>query len=163
MHAVRPSPDGRAFSEHTWQRPEFIETPAMRYVHFLYSMRWFYDMVDADGRPTPDQNHVRATAFEHMVQQHSRASPTLLYPTSSPPQLPSRSRTSFRRSPSTEDTPMEPAEAPASSPLGARPTAADIPREQRTLRFDPDNRLVSYAPSDAPPRTDFTRKRRRKE
>ncbi|WFD02421.1 hypothetical protein MOBT1_001103 [Malassezia obtusa] len=164
MHAVHPSPDAHSFTEPTGHRQDFVETPAMR-------MRWFYDMVDAEERtpptpPAPEPERIRASTFERMVQQHSRASPTLLYPMSSSPPPLADARGARHRSTSWPDTPMDDAAdaSGARAPAGAAgaPTH-DIPPEPRTLRFGPDHRLVSYAASEAPPRADFTRKRRRKE
>ncbi|WFC97263.1 hypothetical protein MBRA1_003930 [Malassezia brasiliensis] len=160
MHAVHAGPASpRSASVGEWHRGEFVETPAMR-------MRWFYEMVDAEAqaaRTEPDRTPL--PPFDQMVQQHSRASPTLLYPpSSSPPPVLARAasaapRTS--RAPSTADESPLSTDVPmydAPRPAHARPSDAPEPR---TLRFDPEHRLVSYAASAAPPRAEFIRKRAR--
>ena len=53
------------------------------------------------------------------------------------------------------------AAACSNSETGSGPADDTAAPEPRTLRFDPDHRLVSYAASEAPPRAEPTRKRPR--
>ncbi|KAI3613924.1 hypothetical protein CBS9595_004101 [Malassezia furfur] len=129
-------------------------------------MRWFYEMVDAEAhaaRTEPERTPL--PPFDQMVQQHSRASPALLYPPSSspPPPLARAASAAPRtmRAPSAADAAPPSADVPMyDAPRPARARASDA-HEPRTLRFDPEHRLVSYAASAAPPRAEYTRKRAR--
>lgn len=180
VHAGPASPRSASAGEAAWHRAEFVETPAMRYVaRSRSSMRWFYDMVDAESaaaRTTAEPDRTPIHTFDYMVQQHSRASPALLYPPSSsspppPPPMPARRTSSAARAlprapswaddaPLGADVPMHDVRGDARPPR-VRPADDAAAPEPRTLRFDPDHRLVSYAASEAPPRAEPTRKRPR--
>lgn len=126
-------------------------------------MQWFYDMVERHEHETQRPGE---GVLDRLVQQHSSHSPTLLYPPASSPPIPQRA-SSLSSSKSMLEDAAWPADTSASHSdiyeTAEMPDITEVEHEPRTLRFDPNHRLVSFPSSAAPPRTGFTRKRQRKE
>lgn len=148
-------------------------------------MRWFKEIVEAHQKETRTaaQEHTPpyATAFEQKRQQPAR--PSARYASVSPP-------SSLHAWPSGDTSVGSRAErwlddVPVPWAGDASTSRADVselvgrsarsygtlvdddeppgPPQERTLRFDPDHRLVSYPVAEAPARPELIHKRRRRD